>query len=623
MVSSASSASRAPETEGAAPVSSAPGAQPSADITVLTVADDFLLELAQALGGIAAVRPVDSIDAALAGLAGRRRAQVLVVDAQEPAEARTAVKTALMRAPHCVVLVFAAEAAQAAFSAALHGLALFALLPTPIDARKAHAAFEQAIAQAAARMRDAARTDTEEAAARAEPRTAHPAPERLRSRTPWMLAAAAAVLALLGAGAYWMFAAQRTGAAPAAAQAQPAALPNAAAVQPIVDLSIVQGKVDDLLERARAAMRARHYTDPPGDNALLYYRSAAAADPASGEAKDGLQRVAGVLGGRFDEAMTGGHLNAAALALAQIKAAAPDYAALAAYSQQLAAAAAARQRADSARRAADADARRLAGLVEERIKSGKLTDGDDSAKAYAGELQKSAPANPATARALQDLDAAYLRKARAAARAQAAQAAQADADRLAHLAAQRLRDGSLTDPANDSAAYYLGEIRANDPTYPGLAPASRALAVKLLARARAALLAGKSADQDLAAAQSFGADPQDILALRRLPAAAPAAGGSQGSASALAKQLKLLHAVQPNYPDGALERRIGGTVIVKFTVDAQGYTRHVGVAKATPAGLFERAALDAVRQWRYAPVRVNGKGVAVPTEILVRFKPPQ
>ncbi len=439
MVSSASSASRAPETEGAAPVSSAPGAQPSADITVLTVADDFLLELAQALGGIAAVRPVDSIDAALEGLADRRRAQVLVVDAHEPAEARAAVKTALLRAPHCVVLVFAAEAAQAAFSAALHGLALFALLPTPIDARNAHAAFEQAIAQAAARMQGAARTDTEEAAARAEPRTAHPTPEHSSSRTPWMLAAAAAVLALLGAGAYWMFAARRTGAAPAAAQAQPAALQNAATVQPNVDLSIVQGKVDDLLERARAAMRARHYTDPPGDNALLYYRSAAAADPASGEAKDGLQRVAGVLGGRFDEAMTGGHINAAALALAQIKAAAPGYAALAAYSQQLAAAAAARQRADSARRAADADARRLAGLVEDRIKSGKLTDGADSAKAYAGELQKSAPANPATARALQDLDAAYLRKARATARAQAAQAAQADADRLAHLAAQRMR----------------------------------------------------------------------------------------------------------------------------------------------------------------------------------------
>ncbi len=92
---------------------------------------------------------------------------------------------------------------------------------------------------------------------------------------------------------------------------------------PAADLSIVHGKVDELLEKARLAMRERRYTEPSGDNALLYYRSAAAADATNGEARDGLQRVATVLAGRFDEALSAGRLEEAALVLANFKAAAP------------------------------------------------------------------------------------------------------------------------------------------------------------------------------------------------------------------------------------------------------------------------------------------------------------
>ena len=49
-----------------------------------------------------------------------------------------------------------------------------------------------------------------------------------------------------------------------------------------------------------------------------------------------------------------------------------------------------------------------------------------------------------------------------------------------------LRDGRLTDPAQDSAAYYLTQLRASDPGNPGVTSASGELAGKLLERARAA-----------------------------------------------------------------------------------------------------------------------------------------
>src|SRR5262249_23945135 len=150
--------------------------------------------------------------------------------------------------------------------------------------------------------------------------------------------------------------------------------------------------------KARLAMHERRFTEPAGDNALLYYRSAAAADATNGEAKDGLQRVAGVLAGRFDEAMAGARFDEAALTLANFRAAAPADARVGASEQRLSSAEVARAfadgtpdragalvrqaqqsgavpadqiarwRADIARRQEDAKVQHLAGLVEDRIR---------------------------------------------------------------------------------------------------------------------------------------------------------------------------------------------------------------------------------------------------------------
>ncbi|HTL91725.1 MAG TPA: hypothetical protein VL176_05225, partial [Steroidobacteraceae bacterium] len=84
-MASATSASR---TQSATPGgASAPTvAQPTADITAITTHDDFLLELGQTLGGQAAVRPVDSLEAALPAITAGKRGQVLVIDARDVAD---------------------------------------------------------------------------------------------------------------------------------------------------------------------------------------------------------------------------------------------------------------------------------------------------------------------------------------------------------------------------------------------------------------------------------------------------------------------------------------------------------------------------------------------------------
>src|SRR6185437_2407760 len=98
-------------------------------------------------------------------------------------------------------------------------------------------------------------------------------------------------------------------------------------------------------------------------------------------------------------------------------------------------------------------------------------------------------------------------------------AAQVENERVLQQARAALRDGRLTDPAQENAAAYLAALQASDPNNAGLAEAGRDLSGKLLDRARGAVLAGKSPDADLALAKRWGADPRDITAVQQLQSA--------------------------------------------------------------------------------------------------------
>jgi TonB family protein len=186
---------------------------------------------------------------------------------------------------------------------------------------------------------------------------------------------------------------------------------------------------------------------------------------------------------------------------------------------------------------------------------------------------------------------------------------------------ERLGSGALTDPAQDSATYYLGQLQTSAPNDPALAQGSRDLAGKLLERARAALLAGKSGDADLAAAKRWGADAASLSAVQQLSQAK--AQSSANNNAALGSQLKQIRSASPEYPPSALGHRISGSVLLTYTVDTGGVTRDVHVIEATPPGVFDDAAITAVRRWRYAPLIVNGTAVEVPVKTKVRFELPK
>jgi TonB family protein len=210
-------------------------------------------------------------------------------------------------------------------------------------------------------------------------------------------------------------------------------------------------------------------------------------------------------------------------------------------------------------------------------------------------------------------------------------AATAEVERIAGLARDRIRDGKLTEPANDSAVYYLTALQTADANHSYFATGSRDLVAKLLERANAAARDGKSPEADLTQARRWGADANSIAAIQQVAAArnraAPARPTAQNTATAKsgsddadpASKLKRTRTVAPEYPERALTQKITGSVTVEYTVDKKGETQDVHVVSAEPAGTFDRSAIAAVRRWRYEPLIINGEPQEVTTRTTVRF----
>jgi protein TonB len=75
--------------------------------------------------------------------------------------------------------------------------------------------------------------------------------------------------------------------------------------------------------------------------------------------------------------------------------------------------------------------------------------------------------------------------------------------------------------------------------------------------------------------------------------------------------------VLPVYPAAARAARLEGTVIIEAIIAADGTVRDARVLRSIP--LLDRAALDAVRQWRYRPTTLNGTPVEVVMTVTLTF----
>lgn len=65
------------------------------------------------------------------------------------------------------------------------------------------------------------------------------------------------------------------------------------------------------------------------------------------------------------------------------------------------------------------------------------------------------------------------------------------------------------------------------------------------------------------------------------------------------------------YPDAARAEGTQGWVRVRYDIEPSGAVANAEVLAAEPAGIFDRAALDFVRSWRFRPVTRHGEAVVV------------
>src|SRR5262245_7150346 len=200
-------------------------------------------------------------------------------------------------------------------------------------------------------------------------------------------------------------------------------------------------------------------------------------------------------------------------------------------------------------------------------------------------------------------------------------AARADAmAKLSQSFNQRLTQGRLVEPANDSAKFYLAQLTQAEATHPSTQLARQALGSRLLDEARTAVTR-----QDYAAARRWmsearevGVDESGTATIERDIATAQARARAANEVVS-GNSLKRTRSVDPDYPEKARAANASGYVDLLYTVRADGTTGDITVVSAEPAGFFEDSAMSAVRKWRYEPVVRDGRTVDQRVRIRIRF----
>lgn len=92
-----------------------------------------------------------------------------------------------------------------------------------------------------------------------------------------------------------------------------------------------------------------------------------------------------------------------------------------------------------------------------------------------------------------------------------------------------------------------------------------------------------------------------------------------GSIGGLREAIPLVR-IPPLYPPSALSRRIEGRVKIEFTVSEEGKVINPIVVAAKPKRIFNRAALRAIRKWKFNKRLVDGQPVKWQTVQTIIFQ---
>ena len=450
--------------------------------------------------------------------------------------------------------------------------------------------------------------------------------------------------------------------------------PATAAAPDATAAAAADARQQKMLDAAGLALSQGALIEPPGQNALELYRAVLAQDPGNDLARRGIDSVADELIVQAERALMEQDVTRLASVVDAVRAVRPDHARLPFFISQLEQERAIQGKAGKPVRAVDTMGRPIetpAGsgelpsvrvqafvqLANERMRTNQLV-GKDGALGYVLSARRIDPSDAGVVAAADALGNQFQSNVEKAIRANRLDEAnrwyknaveldvsrgrlasmradidaarigneRADRARLLVLANQRIAQGRLLEPKSDSAQHYLDLLRAADPDFEGLSDTSALLASRALAESRGAIAANNADRAELFArtAADAGAPAAEVAALNAqitsLRVVTPAAAKVQEPTVLPESSLRRTAFMPPNYPARARERGTEGWVDLEFTVSKDGTTRDAVVRAAEPTGTFDRAALDAVKRWRYEPRVVAGTVVEQRVEARLRFR---
>src|SRR5438067_484724 len=331
--------------------------------------------------------------------------------------------------------------------------------------------------------------------------------------------------------------------------------------------------LEALLARADHALAAGQLAAPPGASAADLYREALRRNARDPRAVNGLEQILDGLVSDAESALQDRHLQDAQALADQAHAISPDHPRVAFLMAQIGAQ---RERLvlDKAQHAAATGnvAGALAALDDAR-RGGRHSTLVEEARQQLAQQQ------------VDERVAEFLRRGR-----------------------EALLRGQLIEPPAESARSFIESARALAPGDVLVQQATQELSARLQAEA----------GRGLTEARAAGADAASIEAVETTIGAAQDAA-QRASSYVSASSMTRTRYVAPLFPPDASRRGIDGWVDLQFAVNTDGSVGELTIVGAQPVGIFEQAALDAVRHWHYQPVMRDGRAVSQRARVRVRF----
>jgi TonB family protein len=366
------------------------------------------------------------------------------------------------------------------------------------------------------------------------------------------------------------------------------------------------------LRLAKEAFDQGRYLEPPGESALDLYRSAVVLDPGNDAARAGIRAVADKILERAEAALTKGELEAAVRNIESARDIDATHPRLAFLDVQIS-----REHERLKLSRAHDITERVSTLVAqayERMRQGNLfTPAGGSARDALLAARRLDPTDPTVTQAMRDLSANLVEAARKFSAAGKAKEAQLSIDAARQIGTTGASLAAV-ERALDSA------VRGDS------ASPTSSTAAKLSAAATG------SVDESKARGAADSSDPKqrpsDTLDSARANSrsvdaakAAPDLAAAQNASRVLqAADLRPTRQVAAKYPTRAAIKGTEGWVDIEFTLSPDGIPQDLQVRDAQPKRVFDRAALEALQQWRFEPVKSPNGPIAQRSILRMRFE---